>query len=230
MRHIDALTLQTAVSSAAYQRLATDADVVSGKAAASGKIISDTRTIPPTPLFFDKLVAVDKNKPELGVQGDGHFIVENLVLYYPLRAVGVNMQNFSSAGLTTVVLWLFAGLFPFCSLIFFSLATPASAPERAAAFYVKMKTPVAPTPELDHEEIERNRVPIPCTASTARSYFPARNGNSANGPDRTTSASSVAMASSLPSSAFSGWSCTSANQGRGSDQFNIRLQNELLTK
>jgi hypothetical protein len=90
-----------------------------------------------------------------GLRGDGHFIVENYLMYYPMKAVGIRMESFSSAGLTTAR-WLFDGLFPFACLIVFSLVTRPSAPELAPAFYARMKTPVAPTPEADHVEVEKN--------------------------------------------------------------------------
>ena len=50
--------------------------------------------------------------------------------------------------------WLFDALFPFVLLIAFSLVTPRTDPDRAARFYAKMKTPVAPTPEADRAEVE----------------------------------------------------------------------------
>jgi hypothetical protein len=76
-------------------------------------------------------------------------------MYYPLKAVGLDMRNFSRAGLTTVR-WSFCGLFPFLMLMAFSLVTPMSAPERADGFYAKQRTPVGPTPEEDRLEVERN--------------------------------------------------------------------------
>jgi len=41
-------------------------------------------------------------------------------------------------------------------LIVFSLVTPRAEPARMARFHAKMKTPVAPTPELDQEEVEKS--------------------------------------------------------------------------
>jgi Na+/proline symporter len=145
----------------AYQRTlmmpATDADVAAGKADVKGKLIPVNVNVPPSPVFFEKAVALkDVRNPSLGREGTGRFVVENAILYYPLRIVGLDMKNFSKADLTTSR-WLFDGLFPFFILILVSLATPPTAPERAPAFYAKQKTPVAPTPELDHEEIEKNK-------------------------------------------------------------------------
>jgi hypothetical protein len=51
---------------------------------------------------------------------------------------------------------MFDSLFPFVCLIFFSLITPRTAPERAPGFYAKLKTPVAPTPEEDKLEVQRS--------------------------------------------------------------------------
>jgi hypothetical protein len=128
--------------------------VAAKTAAKVGEEIKETQAIAPVPMFFDKVTPMDPLKPLL-VRGEGHFIVENYILYYPLKAVGVRMERFGSAELTTAR-WLFDGLFPFLCLIVLSLLTPATAPERAPAFYAKMKTPVAPTAEQDHEEIEKN--------------------------------------------------------------------------
>ncbi len=52
------------------------------------------------------------------------------------------------------VRWGFDGLFPFISLVVFSLLTKPDELERADRFFAKMRTPVAPTPQLDKEEVE----------------------------------------------------------------------------
>jgi solute:Na+ symporter, SSS family len=50
--------------------------------------------------------------------------------------------------------WAFDGLFPFGFLILCSFLSPADELERADRFFAKMRTPVAPTPELDKREVE----------------------------------------------------------------------------
>ena len=54
----------------------------------------------------------------------------------------------------TTVRWAFDGLFPFIALIVFSLLTKPDELERADRFFAKMRTPVAPTPELDQQEVQ----------------------------------------------------------------------------
>jgi hypothetical protein len=110
-----------------------------------------SRTIAPTPCFFEKIARVDPKDPTRGEEGLGRFFTEN----YILSLVGLPMQKFSPAGLVTSR-WLFDGLFPFVMLIAFSLITPRGDRALADRFYAKMKTPVAPTPELDREEVEKS--------------------------------------------------------------------------
>jgi hypothetical protein len=156
LRQNDFLTIQTHGSEREIVRGATAADVAQGRAPAVDQVITVKQVVPPAPVFFDgKVVPIDPKNPAAGKEGQGHFNVENLVMYYPLKLVGLDMQGFTKAGLTTVR-WLFAGLFPFVILIFFSLLTPRTTPERADRFYVKQKTPVGRTPEEEREEVEKS--------------------------------------------------------------------------
>jgi hypothetical protein len=65
------------------------------------------------------------------------------------------VQKFSAAGLVTAR-WLFDGLLAFALPIFFSLFTRPADSERIDRFYVKLKTPVAPTPALDAAEVQKS--------------------------------------------------------------------------
>jgi Na+/proline symporter len=153
LRFQDALTRQTNAYEKTYYLPATAADVAAGKAKIAGERIPKISKIAPAAMFFDKVAPA--KAPRIGNEGLGHFVVENAILYYPLKAVGLDMVNFSKAGLTCAR-WLFDSLFPFVCLIFFSLLTRPTTPERTPVFYAKFKTPVAPTPELDLAEIEKN--------------------------------------------------------------------------
>jgi solute:Na+ symporter, SSS family len=153
LRFSQALTLQTNPSEKTFYLPATAADVAAGKAKVAGESIGKVSKIAPAPLFFDKVVPA--KAPATGYEGTGHFIIENAILYYPMKAVGLDMANFSKAGLTCAR-WLFDSFFPFVCLIIFSLLTKPATPERAPVFYAKFKTPVAPTPELDQAEIDKN--------------------------------------------------------------------------
>jgi Na+/proline symporter len=155
LRKLDTLTLQTNAYQQEVSQAATAADVEAGRAKEAGQTIVVQTTIAPAAVFFDKVALQNPAKPELGWEGLGHFTVETAALYYPLKAISLDMKNFSKAQLVTAR-WLFDAFFPFLCLIVLSLITKPSAPERAPAFYAKMKTAVAPTPELDHEEVEKS--------------------------------------------------------------------------
>ncbi|HVX84157.1 MAG TPA: hypothetical protein VH253_05015 [Phycisphaerae bacterium] len=156
LRQNDFLTMQTHATTRQVIRGATAADVTAGRAKSVNETVTVDQPVPPIPLFFDgKVVPVDPHDASRGVEGQGHFNVENLVMYYPLKAVHLDMRNFSKAGLTTVR-WFFAGLFPFVILILLSWITPRTAPELADRFYVKQKTPVGGTPEEEREEVEKS--------------------------------------------------------------------------
>ena len=59
---------------------------------------------------------------------------------------GRRVASFSASDMTAVR-WGFDGVFPFISLIFFSLLTKPSELDRADRLFAKMRTPVADTPE-----------------------------------------------------------------------------------
>jgi hypothetical protein len=130
---------------------ATQEDVTAGKAKAVGEVIEKPYRIPPKPILFEKIVRVDPAKPSLGSRGEGRFLVENYILY----KLGFPFKTAPTASVMACR-WAFDSLFPFLMLILISLVTPRSAPERAPAFYAKLKTPVAPTPEEDHAEVEES--------------------------------------------------------------------------
>jgi hypothetical protein len=155
LRQTGALTLRTQEYSIPSVRSATTQDVANKLAEKPGDFIKETQAIKPVGVFFDDVALVDAAHPELGYEGVGHFVAENWVMYYPLKLVGLDMEKFSRAGLTTVR-WTFCGVFPFLMLMALSLVTPMSAPERADRFYAKQRTPVGRTPEEDREEVEKS--------------------------------------------------------------------------
>jgi Na+/proline symporter len=155
LRQSGALTLRTEAYEIPSLRSATADDVAAKRAQRAGDFIKETQAIKPYGVFFDDVALQDPAHPERGYEGVGHFVAENWIMYYPLKAVGLDMRNFSRAGLTTVR-WSFCGLFPFLMLMAFSLVTPVSAPERADRFYAKQRTPVGATPEEDRIEVEKS--------------------------------------------------------------------------
>jgi SSS family solute:Na+ symporter len=126
-------------------------DVAIGKAANVGQIIEKPYTVRSKPVFFDKLVRVDPAIPDLGLEGQGRFFADNYILYM----LGMPFDKLRPSAVTACR-WGFDALFPFFCLIFFSLITPRSAPERAPAFYARLKTPVGATPEEDADEVEKS--------------------------------------------------------------------------
>lgn len=103
------------------------------------------------PCFFEKIVRSDPVDPNSAMQGTGRFQVEAFLLH----SVGIPVQKFEPADLKTTR-WLFDGLFPFVMMIAFSYLTGRGDQLRADRFYVKLKTPVAPTPELDAIEVQKS--------------------------------------------------------------------------
>jgi Na+/proline symporter len=145
------LVLQTDAHVVQVDAPATAADVEAGRAKAVNQIIPVDHTVAPVGCFFETVARIDPKNPDAGYEGLGRFFTENYVLYL----IGVPVQRFTPAGIVTAR-WLFDGLFPFVCLIFFSLVTKRTAVERADGFYVKLKTPVAATPEEDREEVARS--------------------------------------------------------------------------
>ena len=92
---------------------ATAEDVAEGKAQRIGQAVNKPIIVEPTSVFFDSVARVDPKDPNSPREGIGRFNVEN----YSLYLLGVPVQRFSSAGMTTVR-WAFDGLFPFIALIF----------------------------------------------------------------------------------------------------------------
>jgi SSS family solute:Na+ symporter len=99
-------------------------------------------------LYFDNVVRIDPENPQSNMEGAGRFNVEN----YILHCVGVPVRHFSKAGFVTIH-WLFPAVFAFGMLIVLSLLTKPSDLERSDRFFAKMRTPIAPTPEQDKEEV-----------------------------------------------------------------------------
>jgi solute:Na+ symporter, SSS family len=145
------LTLKSTPPPVTIERQATPADFAAGLAPSAGAIIKSPFTPEPRVMFFDALKFAKGQSPQ-----GSFFIAENYLVYRLLLPLGVDMRRWSAAQIDTAR-YLFDGLFPFFSLIIFSLLTRPSASHLASTFYAKMKTPVAPTPEQDHELVLQNQ-------------------------------------------------------------------------
>jgi solute:Na+ symporter, SSS family len=148
-RRVPALLEETALSTIDITVGATADDVTQGKSERIGQAIKKPTIVLPTAVFFDSVARVDPKDPNSPLEGIGRFNVENFSLYL----VGIPVQRFSGAEMLTSR-WAFDGLFPFIVLMIFSLVTKPEELTRADRFFAKMRTPVAPTPELDKQEVE----------------------------------------------------------------------------
>ncbi len=105
--------------------------------------------VAPTPLFFDKLPLIDATDQSKGREGFGRFKIE----VYTLYLLGIPVKTFNESSITATE-WLFDSVFPFVILMLVSYMTQPDDPARSDRFYAKMRTPVAPTPEEDRQQIE----------------------------------------------------------------------------
>ena len=128
---------------------ATAADVAAGRAKAAGDKVSVTRRIEPVSLYFEEgVVRVDPKDPSSPRTGKGLFRTE----VYLLALLGFDVAGFSSAQLLTTR-YLVDALIPVLLIFGVSLLTRPADPDRVARFYVRMKTPVAPTLEEDARRV-----------------------------------------------------------------------------
>jgi SSS family solute:Na+ symporter len=148
-RRMGSLLQETALTTTEVSVGATAEDVAHGKAERVGQAIRKPAVVLPTAVFFDSVARIDPKDPHSPLEGIGRFNVEN----YSLSLLRIPVQRFSGSEMLTAR-WGFDGLFPFLVLVLFSLLTPADELERADRFFAKMRTPVAPTPELDRQEVE----------------------------------------------------------------------------
>ena len=144
---IPALRQQPALTVLTYPQTLAVASRAVSRAAVSGAGVQ----LAPVPVYFEAVVHADPHDPASPLEGRGYFSVENWLI----GRLGVNVRALTPAGLLAARFW-FDGLFPFVLLIPLSWITRPSDPERVARFYVKMKTPVAATPEEDERELAKS--------------------------------------------------------------------------
>jgi len=132
---------------------ATAQDVAAGHAKKLGEPVQKTVTIPPQPIYFEKVVRSIPDDPNSPMEGQGRFQVE----VYMLHLLGAPVSQFNKAGLLAAH-WLVDGFLPFFMLVILSYLLPGARPipadlHRIDGFYAKLKTPIAPTPEEDDREV-----------------------------------------------------------------------------
>ena len=113
-------------------------------------INAQTQTIVPMDVFFDSVARTDPDDPASPYIGIGRFNIE----VYITSLFGVPVEKFSKAGLLTTR-FMFSVIYPFAALIIVSLFTRPPSKEVLDRFFVRMKTPVAPTLELDDIEVQK---------------------------------------------------------------------------
>ena len=146
-----ALTVQTYERVEDIEITATINDVENLLADEVGQKIVKKHTIEPQACFFDKVVRVDPYDATSPLTGVGRFNIE----LYIISRLGIDVRSMTPSIMLTIR-FIFDGIFPFVILFIVSWLTKPTDKERLDRFYVKMKTEVQPTPELDKKEIERS--------------------------------------------------------------------------
>ncbi len=111
----------------------------------------NTRVVLPLPVYFDRIARINPRDPQSPVEGLGRFNVED----YILHLLYVPVDRFTVEAIRTVR-WAFDGLFPFVLLMALSPLTKPQRLEQADRFFAKIRTPIAPTPEQDHREVQHS--------------------------------------------------------------------------
>lgn len=147
-----ALTAMTRERVLTWDGPATAADVAAGRAKAAGEVIPHRRVIEPVSLYFEEgVVRSDPNNPDSPRTGRGLFRIE----VYLLRLLGVDVAGFSAAQLMTTR-YVVDSLLPILLLLVVSWLTAPTDRARLDRFYVRLKTPVAPTLEEDARRVEES--------------------------------------------------------------------------
>ena len=102
-------------------------------------------------IYFEKVVRIDPEYPRSALVGLGRFHTE----IYIVNLLGLPVETFSKAGLVATR-FAFCALVPFALLTGISLVTKPTPKAHLDRFYVKLKTPVAPTAEEDATEVQKS--------------------------------------------------------------------------
>jgi SSS family solute:Na+ symporter len=148
-RRLQPLLLQTPTFTENVASAATADDLAAGRASRIGQEIQKPRLVLPISVYFDAVARENPTDANSPLRGLGRFNVENFILHL----LGVPVGRFSGSAMTTAR-WAFDGVFPFVILIAASLLTKPSELARADRFFAKLRTPVAPTPESDRQEVQ----------------------------------------------------------------------------
>lgn len=119
-------------------------DVEKGLAATTGQMITKEHRAEPVGIFFERVARVDPENPDSPKMGLGRFHAELWVMSW----FGVDFRGWSKPQLVAAR-FLFDGLFPFVLLFLISFFTIPVPKKHLDHFFVKLYTPVQPTPELE---------------------------------------------------------------------------------
>jgi len=143
------MTVYTQEQKILTQAPANKQDVEAGKAKQEGEMITRTEILAPAPLYFEKVSRIDPYDQQSPLRGHGRFKVE----IYVMDKLGLNVSSMTPAGLMTTR-FIFDGILPFIILFLVSPFTRKTDKQRLDRFYVKMKTPIGPTPEMDQQALQ----------------------------------------------------------------------------
>jgi Na+/proline symporter len=149
LRQNPALTVMTRERTVIHTVKATQEDVEARLAATTGIEIKKQVQIEPVSIFFEDGVArLYPEDPNSALEGLGRFNIE----VYLLSLTGIDVSGFTPGMLLTTRL-LMNALLPLFLLVAISICTRPTDPERLDRFYARLKTPVGPTPEADHQAV-----------------------------------------------------------------------------
>jgi len=150
LRVSPALTQETKSYSEETKVRAKESDVSNGLARTVGEKIEKSITVQPIAIYFEKVARIDPKDPNSLKEGKGVFKFQ----LWLLSMLGVNLENFSKAGLSTAS-FAFDIIFPFIILFVVSLLTKPNSKKILNEFYARVHTPAIANRELDALEVQK---------------------------------------------------------------------------
>jgi SSS family solute:Na+ symporter len=150
LRQSSALTQETKSYSEVTKVRAKESDVKNGLAKSVGEKIEKSVTVQPVAIYFEKVARIDPKDPNSLKEGNGVFKFQLWIL----SMLGVNLENFSKAGLSTAS-FAFDIIFPFIILFIVSLLTKPNNKKVLEEFYARVHTPAIADRELDALEVQK---------------------------------------------------------------------------
>ncbi len=143
-RRNPAFLVETAPRTVVVDARATAADVAAGHAARAGDTFTREQVMPPVGILFERVVRANPDDPGSPREGRGRFHAE----LWLMRGFGVDFAHWSKPQLVAARFFVDA-LLPFLLLFIVSWMTPPVPRDVLDRFFVKVHTPVQPTPEAE---------------------------------------------------------------------------------